>query len=209
MGGRFKPSFGLNGILPPLDIPPQPANVPPIPNEARCPRLFPLAVSLACPQDVSPSAARWEQLSQQAEQLRQQGLINDAIPVEIEAVKVAAATFGLNDRRVGLTYDWLGRLCKDLDMYADADSAFRRALDNFKAEPQSVQKNQDLSAVLLHLADLYAGHGRWGEAEHDFRDALTATVQAYGQEDPHVADVLRDGANRCIGKASSPVPPAR
>ncbi len=152
--------------------------------------LLSLAVSLASAQE-----ARWQQLTQQADQLDKQGRINEAIPVEIEAVKTAAATFGLNDRRVGLTYDRLGLLCKDLDNVGDADIAFHRALDNFKAQPPGVQQNKDLSSVLLHIADMYAQHGRWGEAEHDFRDALTAAVQAYGMEDPHVADVIRAGAS--------------
>jgi CHAT domain-containing protein len=152
--------------------------------------LLSLAVSLAFAQE-----ARFAQLSQQADQLDKQRLFDQAITVQLEATKVAAATFGPSDRRVGLALDRLGRLYKDIDMYADADNAFHRALDNFKASPPGVQQNKDVSAVLLHLADLYADHGRWGEAEHDFRDALTAAVQAYGQDDPHVAEVLCDGAN--------------
>jgi CHAT domain-containing protein len=152
--------------------------------------LFFFAASLASAQE-----ARWAQLSQQADQLDKQRQFDQAITVQLEAAKVAAATFGPSDRRVGLALDRLGRLYKDIDMYADADNAFHRALDNFKAAPQSVQQNKDVSAVLLHLADLYADHGRWGEAEHDFRDALTAAVQAYGQDDPHVAEVLCDGAS--------------
>ena len=48
------------------------------------------------------------------------------------------------------------------------------------------------------MLTLYADHGRWGEAESDFREALTIAVQAYGQEDPHVADVMRDGASLMI-----------
>ena len=152
--------------------------------------LFFFAVSLASAQE-----ARWAQLSQQADQLDQQRQFDQAIAVQREATRVAAATFGASDRRLGLALDRLGRLCKDIDMYADADNAFHRALDNFKASPPGVQQNKDVSAVLLHLADLYADHGRWGEAEHDFRDSLTAAVQAYGQDDPHVAEVLCDGAS--------------
>ncbi|MGB6610490.1 MAG: hypothetical protein WBE63_12190, partial [Acidobacteriaceae bacterium] len=111
--------------------------------------LFFFAVSLASAQE-----ARWAQLSQQADQLDQQRQFDQAIAVQREATKVAAATFGPSDRHVGLTLDRLGRLYKDVDMYADADNAFHRALDNFKASPPGVQQNKDVSAVLLHLADL-------------------------------------------------------
>jgi CHAT domain-containing protein len=153
--------------------------------------LFFLTASLASAQE-----ARWAQLSQQAEQLRKQGQINQAIPLAQQAVQVAAATFGPNDRRVGLSLDSLGLLYKSLDEFADADSCFRRSAAILKAAdgPQS----KDAGAVLLNLADLYADHGRWGEAESDFREALTIAVQAYGQNDPHVADVLRDGGSLMI-----------
>ena len=149
------------------------------------------AVSLASAQEE-----RWAQLSQQVEQLRQQGQINQAIPVAQQAVKVAVSAFGPNDRRVGLSLDTLGLLYKSLDDLADADSCLRRALAIIKAAegPQG----KDASTILLNIADLYADHGRWGEAESDFREALTIAVQAYGQEDPHVADVMRDGASLMI-----------
>jgi CHAT domain-containing protein len=147
-----------------------------------------LAVSLAFAQEE-----RWAQLSQQVEQLGQQGRINQAIPLAEQAVKVAEATFGPNDRRTGLSLDELGLLYKNLDDLPDADSCFRRALAIFKAVGGSQSK--DAGAVLLNLADLYADHGRWGEAESDFREALTIAVQAYGQNDPHVANVMRDGAS--------------
>jgi CHAT domain-containing protein len=155
--------------------------------------LIPVLVILL---SASPQEARWAQLSSQAEQLRQQGQINQAIPLAEQAVKVAAATFGPNDRRVGLSLDSLGLLYRSIDEFADADSCLRRALAILKAAdgPQS----KDAGAVLLNLADLYADHGRWGEAESDFREALTIAVRAYGQNDPHVADVLRDGGSLMI-----------
>jgi|GEM_PF-1450894 len=153
--------------------------------------VFFLAVSLASAQEE-----RWVQLSQQVEQLRQQGQINQAIPVAQQAFKVATTTFGPNDRRVGLSLDELGLLYKSLDDLGDADSCFRRALAILKAADGAQSK--DAGAVLLNLADLYADHGRWGEAESNFREALTMAVQAYGQSDPHVANVLRDSASLMI-----------
>lgn len=150
-----------------------------------------LAVSLASAQE-----AGWIQLSQQVEQLRQQGQINQAIPVAQQAVQVAAATFGPNSRRVGLSLDTLGLLYKSLDDFAEADSCLRRAFAILQATdgPQS----KDAGGILVNLATLYADHGRWGEAEGDFREALTITVQAYGQDDPHVANILRDGGSLMI-----------
>ena len=162
-----------------------------------CPLLgFITWAALACAPLALAQEARWAQLSQQAEQLRKEGQINQAIPVALEAEKVATATFGPGDRRVGMAYDELGLLYKSLDMFADADTCFHRALDIFKAAGSPEDKN--VSAVLLNLANFYADHGRWGEAEKDFRDALTIAVQAYGQEDPHVADIMRDGASLMI-----------
>ena len=182
----------LRSRLSPLTFPPQPANVPAIPKmKPAAPVLLFLALSFASAQE-----ARWAQLSQQAEQLRKQGQINQAIPLAQQAVQVAAATFGPNDRRVGLSLDSLGLLYKSLDEFADADSCLRRSLAILKAADGLQSK--DAGAVLLNLADLYADHGRWGEAESDFREALTIAVHAYGQNDPHVADVLRDGGSLLI-----------
>jgi CHAT domain-containing protein len=150
-----------------------------------------LAVSLASAQE-----ARWQQLTQQAEQLHQQGKAAQAIPVAQQALQAAVSTFGPADRRVGLSLNALGLLYKDLDDLSEADSCFRRSLAILKSADGP--NSRDAGAVLLNLADLYADHGRWGEAESDFREALTIAVQAYGQNDPHVADVLRDGGSLLI-----------
>lgn len=145
---------------------------------------------------ASAQEARWAQLSQQVEQLRQRGQASQALPVAQQAVQIAQSTFGPNDRRLGLSLDALGLLYKSLDDLADADSCLRRALAIIKAADGPSSK--DAATILLNLADLYADHGRWGEAESDFREALTISVQAYGQNDPHVADVLRDGGSLMI-----------
>jgi CHAT domain-containing protein len=147
---------------------------------------------------VGAQEARFNQLMQQAEQLRQQNQLNQAVTVAFEAQKVALATFGPNDVRVGVGYLKLGELYKLLDGFADADTCFHHALDIFKAAGSSETKN--LSAVFLDLADMYADHGRWGEAETDFRQAMDAAIAAYGKEDPHVGEIMRDGASLLISE---------
>ena len=151
-----------------------------------------LAVSLA----ASAQEARWAQMSQQVEQLRQQGRTAQAIPLAQQTVQVAAATFGPQDRRVGLSLDALGVLLTDQDDLGGAETSLRRALDILKksAGPESKEAGQ----TLLHLAKLYSSHGRWGEAEGAFHDALTADLKAYPQTDPHVADVLFYGSSLLI-----------
>jgi CHAT domain-containing protein len=155
-----------------------------------------LALAFAVSLLASAQEARWTQMSQQVEQLRHQGRIAQAIPLAQQTVQVAAATFGPQDRRVGLSLDALGVLFTNQDDFADAETSLRRALDILQksAGPESKEAGE----TLLHLAKLYSSHGRWGEAEGAFHDALTAELKTYGQNDPHVADVLFYGSSLLI-----------
>lgn len=155
-----------------------------------------LFAALAALLPASAQEARWNQMSVQVDQLRQQGRTAQAIPLAQQAVQVAQATFGPNDRRVGISLDELGLLLSDQGDFAGAETSLRRALAVFQknAGPQS----KDIGTTLLNLARLYGDHGRWGEAEGAYHDALTATLQAYGQTDPHVADVLASGGGFLI-----------
>lgn len=161
----------------------------------RCalPTLVLLLAVLAAQLPARAQVARWAQLSQQVQQLQQQGRTAAAIPLAQQAVQVAQATFGPDDRRVGLSLDALGLLLSDRDDFVDAEIALRRALAIL--QKTDGPKSKDTGTALLNLARLYRDHGRWGQAEGAYRDALTAFVQAYGQNDPHVADVLLSGGS--------------
>jgi CHAT domain-containing protein len=145
---------------------------------------------------ASAQEARWVQMSEQVQQLRKEGRIAQAIPLAQQTVQVAQATFGPNDRHVGLSLDELGVLLSDQDDFAGAEAALRRALAIF--QKTSGPQSKDAGSPLLSLAKLYHDHGRWGQAEGAFHDALTAAVQAYGQNDPHVGDVLESGGSLLI-----------
>jgi tetratricopeptide (TPR) repeat protein len=146
---------------------------------------------------ASAQEARWVQMSEQVQQLRKEGRIAQAIPLAQQTVQVAQATFGPNDRHVGLSLDELGVLLSDQDDFAGAESSLRRALVIF--QKTSGPQSKDAGAKpLLSLAKLYHDHGRWGQAEGAFHDALTAAVQSYGQNDPHVGDVLESGGSLLI-----------
>ena len=97
--------------------------------------LFFFAVSLASAQE-----ARWAQLSQQAEQLASRD--RSIRPSPSSRPSGRRGHLRPSDRRVGLALDRLGLLYKDIDEYADADSAFHRALDNFKASRQASSKTK-------------------------------------------------------------------
>jgi CHAT domain-containing protein len=172
----------------------------PVPRSlrARCSVALCSSLALLVTLSIRASAqeARWTQMSQQVEQLREQGRSAQAISLAQQTVQVAAATYGPQDRRVGLSLDALGVLLTDRDDFGGAETSLRRALDILRksAGPESKEAGQ----TLLHLARLYSSHGRWGEAEGAFRDALTANVKTYGQNDPHVADVLFYGSSLLI-----------
>ena len=72
--------------------------------------------------------ARWYQLSEQVVQLQEKGKSAEAIPPAQEAVRVAEATYGPQDRRLGLSLNVLGILFEEVEKFADADRMLRRAL---------------------------------------------------------------------------------
>jgi CHAT domain-containing protein len=115
---------------------------------------------------ASAQEARWVQMSEQVQQLRKEGRISQAIPLAQQTVQVAQATFGPNDRHVGLSLDELGVPLSDQDDFAGAEAALRRALSIF--QKISAPQSKDVGAALLSLAKFYHDHGRWGQAEGAF-----------------------------------------
>jgi CHAT domain-containing protein/Tfp pilus assembly protein PilF len=152
-------------------------------------RISPIAAEMILLIALMPSAsaqnARWYQLSEQVVQLQEKGKIAEAIPLAQDAVRVAEATYGPQDRHLGLSLNVLGVLFEDVEKFTDADATLRRALDVMTRA--SGAESRDTASVLGNLGELYRLEGRYPEAEHSTQQALSIQKKVLAPNDQHIA----------------------
>jgi CHAT domain-containing protein/Tfp pilus assembly protein PilF len=143
-----------------------------------------MVIALCCLPAVAQEA-HWYQMSEQVVQLRDRGKIAEAIPLAQETVRVAEATFGPQDRHLGLSLNALGVLLTSQEKFADADAALRRALAIMVKA--SGAESRDVASVLDNLGDLYRNRGQYPDAEKFMQQALATHEKVLGPNDPNVA----------------------
>ena len=157
-----------------------------------------LAAALA---PVHGQEARWQQLTQQVQQLLAQGNDGAASSLAQQTVQVAQATWGAQDAHVGLTLDTLGNIGADLGNYSGAEAAYRQALAiDLKALGAA---NIQTAHVMADLGELYGSHGQFGQADQLFHAALGVYLKEYGQTDVRVADLVFKAADVLLSEAHS------
>ena len=146
-----------------------------------------LLATMFCSSCLAAAAqpARWNQLSEQVLQLRNQGRYSDALPLVQQAVTVAQSTFGAQDRHVALSLNELGLVLEELEKYADAENAFRRSLEIFAKVSGS--QSEDVASQFNNLGNLYRIQARYTDAEKLLQQALQLHEKLRGPNDPEVA----------------------
>ncbi|WP_206069815.1 tetratricopeptide repeat protein [Nodosilinea sp. P-1105] len=87
-------------------------------------------------------------------------------------------------------YHSLGQALKDQVRYAEAEGAYRQALQ--RREQQLGADHSDVATSLNNLAELYRAMGRYGEAEPLYLRALAIYEQQLGADHPSVAISLNN-----------------
>ena len=87
-----------------------------------------LAATLLCTLQLPAQQARWLELNCQATELYRQGKYAECVPVVTEALKIAEATFGPDDARIGTALYNLARTDDSLGRYGEAGPLYQRAL---------------------------------------------------------------------------------
>jgi len=143
--------------------------------------------------------ARWSELEQQAEQFFTQGNYGAALPAARQAAQVAQATWGAQDRHLGLSLDTLGNTEADIGDYSSAEQALRQALaiDLKALGATSIQT----AHAMADLGELYGDHGEFGQADQLFHDALPVYLKEYGQVDERVADLVFSASQVLLSEA--------
>ena len=141
-------------------------------------------------QDPAGQKAKWEELMAKSADLARQGKYDEALPVALEAVRAAAATFGSTHSNVATSLNDLAQLYHKLGKYTEAELLLRRALAIY--EKALGPDHLYLATSMNNLAKLYYDQGKYAEAEPLYRRGLEITEKVRGPEHPDVGSSLND-----------------
>jgi tetratricopeptide (TPR) repeat protein len=134
--------------------------------------------------------ARWNELNAQAFQLYKQGKYTEAIPVELEALRVAEATFGTEHVTVAASAYLLAVLYDKQGLYPEAEPFYKRAIAVY--EKSLGPDHPTVATALSDLAKLYKEQGRYTEAEPLYKRTLDIREKTLGSDHPQVASALNN-----------------
>jgi CHAT domain-containing protein/Tfp pilus assembly protein PilF len=149
-----------------------------------------LLIALLGATSLRAQELRWKKLNEQTLDLEHKGKYAEALPIAVEALKAADATFGRNDSRVATALSNLATIYDDQGKYSEAEPLFLRALGI--QEKALGPESPDVATYLSNLASLYGDQGRYIEAEPLYLRALRIDEKALGPADPGVAADLNN-----------------
>jgi len=129
--------------------------------------------------------ARWDQLSNQIVQLINQDKAQAALPLAQQALQVAQATWGPNDKHVGVTLGVLANLDLELEKFSDAETSLKRAIAIYTRleGPDGGSVANDLA----NLGNVYIQEANYPAAEQVTRQALAIDEKLQGDNSESVA----------------------
>ena len=133
---------------------------------------------------------RWKQLFTQSGQLQDSGRYAEALPIALEAEKIAESTFGPNHAYTSASLNRVATIYNDLGKYSDAEPLLNRAIEiGIKTVGP---EHPGVANMLNNLAALYESEARYADAERYYKEALAIHEKALGQNDLGVATDLNN-----------------
>ena len=148
-----------------------------------------LAASL-CVVAATAQKPRWQELNVQSTQLYQQGRYAEALPIAIEALKVAEAAFGPDSAWVAADLHTIALIYSGQGTYSEAEPLFRRALQ--AQEKVAGPDDRMVATFLSNIALLYDSEGRYAEAEPLYLRAVRIHEKTAGTDHPDLATDLNN-----------------
>ena len=148
-----------------------------------------LAASL-CVVAATAQKPRWQELNVQSTQLYQQGRYAEALPIAIEALKVAEAAFGPDSAWVAADLHTIALIYSGQGRYSEAEPLFRRALQ--AQEKVAGPDDRMVATFLSNIALLYDSEGRYAEAEPLYLRAVRIHEKTAGTDHPDLATDLNN-----------------
>ncbi len=121
----------------------------------------------------------WKRLTLQAAQYQLQGKFAEQLNSDLEALRVATATFGAEHRKTALSHVGVGLAYENRGRYEESEEHFRRALEIFQKVRGPV--HPDVALSLDELGGLYFLQGRYAEAEATLQQAVNIEERTYGR----------------------------
>jgi tetratricopeptide (TPR) repeat protein len=128
---------------------------------------------------------RWYDLSEQAEKLSEQGNFGAAVPIEQQALQVALATWGPNERHVALSSNFLGVMEMYLEKFSDAETHLNQALA-IDTRNEGAQ-GKDTATDLANLGNLYQDEAKYPLAEKALQQAMAIHEKLLGDNNDNLA----------------------
>jgi len=166
---------------------------------------------------VEAQPADWSTLFVRAMRLKEAGQYAQAIPLAEQALTLAQAQYGPENRSVGLALNLLGQLYTAEGKYDEAEAFLKRALDIYHRWFGA--QSPESAGVLNNLGRLYLDRGRPEQAVSVLQEALARFEQAYGPENHRLRYTLEllaeayqamnrpDEARRYAARAAQLPPP--
>jgi CHAT domain-containing protein/Tfp pilus assembly protein PilF len=150
--------------------------------------------------------AEAKRLTQQADQLYQQGKYNEAIPLAEKASVIFKKVLGENHLDTATSLNNLAELYRSQGRYSEAEPFYKQALAIYKA--QLGDNHPSTATSINNLALLYQSQGRYSEAESLLKQALTIWKKQLGDNHPDTATSLNNLAEfyRSQGRYSEAEP---
>src|SRR5713101_6520086 len=149
-----------------------------------------LGLALVLVPSLAAQEARWKELNTRVIELYQQGKYAEAIPVALEAVRIAEATYGAEDARLAVSLAYLGLTYDMGGNYGAAELALQRALAIY--EKALGPDHPSVASSLNNLALLYKEQDKYAEAEPLYRRALVIHEKVLGPEHPETGSSLQN-----------------
>lgn len=129
-----------------------------------------------------------ERLSEQVEQLFEEGKFNEAFPLAEKALALYKEVWGEEHPDVAIALNNLATLHLEYANYQEAETLLRQARDI--QEKTLEEENSYSLRTLSNLASLYALQGKYSEAESAFINLLEKRKRLLGEEHPSVARTM-------------------
>ena len=153
-------------------------------------RFLILSLVFAAASSAKAQQERWQQLSEQAQALYQEGKYDEAATLAQEGLRLAEGSFGPDSPHVALALNGLALIYTQQAKYAQAEALYQRALSIY--ERAQGPEHVGVAVALSNLAGLYWREGDPARGASTLQRAAEVLEGAVGPEHPALAALLNN-----------------
>jgi tetratricopeptide (TPR) repeat protein len=151
--------------------------------------LLPALLMLLPLSSLAQNTPTWEQVTEQANKLFQEGKVAQAEQGFQQALYIAEKSYGPTDARVAHSMGSLGTAYAAQGKVLEAEALLRYSI---VIMGKSTKDESEELPLLSNLASLYGAVGRFTDAADVYKRALEVSEKVFGKENPQTASALVD-----------------